>query len=63
VLSKLPSHEKRIWDLVAYLGRYGHQPASVSLQLPIGDMRRLAESVNDLVKEESDAARGGEKEL
>lgn len=49
----------RIWKLVAYLGRYGHQPANVSLKLTTLEMGMLAEQVNEIVREENEANRAG----
>lgn len=55
------SYQKRIWKLIGYLGRYGHQPADVSLRLPVDDLMRLADAVGDLLTKEAEAMkpRGG----
>ena len=49
--------ERRIWKLVAFLGRYGHQPARECMSMPSGDMRELANGVAEIMREESDAMR------
>lgn len=40
---------------VAFLGRYGRQPADVVMAMPIGKVWRLAEEVGDLLQREHDA--------
>jgi hypothetical protein len=47
----------RIWRLVAFLGRYGHQPVEGCLGMTFPDLCSLAESVGELLREESDAMR------
>jgi hypothetical protein len=49
------SYERRIFKLVAYLGRYAHQPADVSLRLPMSRLRMLAEETDRIVTEENKA--------
>jgi len=39
--------------MIAYLGRYGHQPANVMLKMPVRELSLLAEQVNDIVREEN----------
>ena len=50
-------YEKRIWKLVAFLGRYGHQPCDVCLEMETGDLRDLAEGVAGIMNEENEATR------
>lgn len=49
--------EKHIWKLVAFLGRYGNQPATVCLSLPTRDLGLLAREVGELLREEAEAQR------
>ena len=60
VVAKMPPLDGQIWKLVAYLGRYGHQPADVTLALPVTDLRRLSDGVSALVEEEAAAVSGHE---
>jgi hypothetical protein len=53
------SYPTRIWKLVAFLGRYAHQPADVSLSLPVDDLIRLSDATGDLLDRETEAARTG----
>ena len=48
-------YEKRIWKLVAFLGRYGHQPAEMCLSMDTEDLRNLATGVADIMEEENAA--------
>lgn len=43
--------------MVAFLGRYGRQDASVTLNMPLRDLGMLATEVADLVREENDSFR------
>jgi hypothetical protein len=47
-----PSAERRIWKLIAYLGRYAHQPADVCLRLTLRQLSLLAESTAGILKDE-----------
>lgn len=47
----------QIFNLVAYLGRYGHQRAADVLAMPVTDMMLLAKSVGQLISDENDAHR------
>lgn len=51
------SLSSRIWKLVAYLGRYGHQPANVSLSLPVDQLMALVKEVGELLEKEAEAAK------
>jgi hypothetical protein len=57
VMYRMPPLDEQIWKLVAYLGRYGHQPADVSLNLPVLDLRKLYMAVGKIVDEENEANR------
>ena len=50
------NNEKRIWKMLAYVGRYGHQPVDVSMRLPVRQLRMLADALNDIVAEENGPA-------
>lgn len=43
--------------VVAFLGRYGNQPADIMLGLPLRDMLALTSEVNKLLLEEAEAAK------
>lgn len=43
--------------LVAFLGRYGHQPAPVVWAMDITEVVELAEAVGSLIEDEAEAAR------
>ncbi len=40
--------------MLAFLGRYGHQPVSVTMRLPVRDLEKLTTAVGELLKEETD---------
>jgi hypothetical protein len=42
----------RVWRKVAFLGRYAHQPANVSLELPMDDLHGLVAATAKLLEEE-----------
>lgn len=44
-----------IWSLVAFLGRYGNQPANVMRSMPVLELKRLADAVGELVAQENNA--------
>ena len=45
-------YERRLWKLIAFLGRYGKQPADTCLAMPMGDLLMLASSVSEIMVEE-----------
>lgn len=48
----------RIWELIAYLGRYGGQTAHACLDMPMTDLHSLALAVDTLVRQEGKALGG-----
>lgn len=52
-MGKSPDRARGIWRLVAFLGRYGRQPADVVLAMEMRDVNVLAEEIGDMVEEES----------
>ena len=52
-----PSHSAVIWGRLAWLGRYGHQPASTLLDLPMSDVDALIREVVALVQLEGESTR------
>jgi len=52
-LGDISEHERRIWKVVAFLGRYGHQSADEILDMPTPDMQALAKGVSEIMKEEA----------
>ncbi len=49
--------ESRIWNQIAYVGRYGNQPISELKRLTLRELDRLARSVAKIVSEENDAGK------
>ena len=47
----------RIWRQVAFLGRYAHQPANVSLSLTTDDMERLVTETARIVEQENEGSK------
>jgi len=43
----------RVWKMLAYVCRYGHQPITALLQMPVGNLRRLADKIADLIEKEN----------
>ena len=54
----MEGHRRRIWKHVAFLGRYGHQPVDVCLELPVVDLRDLSSAVAELMSEEAPSLMG-----
>lgn len=52
------STEDRIWKLLAYVGRYAHQPVDVAKRLTVRELNRLAAKVAEIVEKENDAGKG-----
>lgn len=44
---------KQIWKLLAYLGRYAHQPVNVLRQMPLSEVYALRDGVAEIVEEEN----------
>lgn len=42
-----------IWKMIAFLGKYGNQPARHLLEFPMDDLKRLADAVGHFLEEES----------
>ncbi len=53
VFEKHSSPNNRIWKLLAYVGRYGHQPVDVACRLTVRDLSKLADCVAELVQAEN----------
>lgn len=47
----------KFWDQIAFLGRYGRQPADVCLRMTLRRLHRLTKSIARLMEEESEAVR------
>lgn len=41
--------------MLAFVGRYGHQPVNVAMRLPVRQLAQLMERVAELVREENEA--------
>lgn len=48
-------YEERLWKMIAFLGKYGHQPANVCLSMTTTELGRLANAVAEIMREEADA--------
>lgn len=53
------SYSKRIWRVVAFLGRYAHQPVDVLLGLPVDDLIRLSDATGYVLDKEAEAQQKG----
>lgn len=51
-LERQPPREKWIIELVAFLGRYGRQPRSEVMNMPITEALALADAVAVMMREE-----------
>lgn len=49
--------DRRIWKLVAFLARYGHQPAGEVLAMTVDRVEALARAVGELLDGEAEAQR------
>lgn len=47
---------KRIWKLLAYLGRYAHQPLDVLREMPLSELYALRDATAEIVEEENTPA-------
>jgi hypothetical protein len=47
------SIEERVWELIAYLGRYAHQPATVCLKLTLRQLHMLNKYTDKMVRVEN----------
>lgn len=46
--------------VVAFLGRYAHQPADVIMRMPVDEVRLLAEATGQLLQDENELQRAAE---
>lgn len=53
VYQKQGGVQERIWKLLAYLGRYGHQPMAHLRGYPVRELVLLTNEVSDLVRNEN----------
>jgi hypothetical protein len=53
------SHERRVWRVIAFLARYGHQQAAGLMDFPLSDLRQLQECVGELMDDEARATKRG----
>jgi hypothetical protein len=52
---------KNLWRLLAYLGRYAHQPVSVTRRMTMSELHLLAEATNGIVEEENTPAKDSQR--
>ena len=55
IYDKAGSSSKRIWKLLAFVGRYGHQPVNVAMSLTVRDLGVLASQIGQIIEEENAA--------
>lgn len=53
MLNKIGNNEARIWKLLSYAGRYGHQPVNVAMRLTVRELGNFVHGVGELVREEN----------
>lgn len=59
LLGSSEEHVQRLWKMIAFLGRFGHQPANVCLDMTMLDLQSLAHQVGELLREESESMKRG----
>jgi hypothetical protein len=42
-----------VWQTLAFVARYGHQPLDVMLDMTVPDLHRLADAIGNLLDKES----------
>jgi len=52
-----PPRGPMLWQLLAFLARYAHQPFDVLLDMTLVDLSDLADAVAQIMKEESELAK------
>lgn len=50
--------DDRIWRILAYVGRYGHQPVDVARKLTVRELNKLSEKIAEIVEKENAANKG-----
>lgn len=53
------THERRLWRVVAFLARYGHQQADSLLGFTVADLRLFQECIGEIMEDESSAVQRG----
>ena len=53
------AHEVRIWRVIAFLARYGHQQANGLLDFPLTDLRLLQDQIGSIMEDEARATKAG----
>lgn len=53
IYDRIGNNTERIWKLLAYVARYGHQPVDVSKRLPLRELKLLADQLAKIVEEEN----------
>ncbi len=57
-LGSVAGYEGRIWERIAFLGRYDHQQYGECMRMPPDHMRSLVSATAELLKSEADAIKG-----
>lgn len=63
IYQQLGDNEKRVWKLLAYAGRYGHQPISTMMRLTLRELGQFVAQLNEIVEEENTPQRGTARSL
>ena len=58
-MARYPQTASDLWDDVAYMGRYGHQPASAALAMTRSARRAFIEATSAIVDAEQKASGAG----
>jgi hypothetical protein len=53
VYIRLGDNERRIWRLLAYVGRYGHQPLDTMRRMTMRELRLMSSQLAAIVEEEN----------
>lgn len=53
IYSRYVDREKQLINLLAFVGRYGHQPLSVTMNLPVTLLQKFAKSLVEFLEKEN----------
>jgi hypothetical protein len=53
----VPERVRAIYDVLAFVGRYGHQPVDVLLEMTFNELSLLADALQRLMDKEGDPLR------
>ncbi len=52
-----PDYERQLFTMLAFLGRYCHQPLDQLMQMPVPDLMMLADATASLIESEGSSVR------